>query len=260
MALPKITIQTHSISHLIIGGNPFSGFSHQSAERDREMLDFFTTAQIKATLAECEAQGINTFIGRADAHIMRMLREYWNEGGQIQWIAQTAPEHASTEANIRRAAATGAIGCYLHGGHVERLYHEDRFDRLAELLDFIRECGMFAGFAAHLPDLHLEALERGIQADLHVVCFYNCGSLHAGAGEQFDPADPPRAVAAIQQIPQPCIAYKILGAGRRDAEEAFRYTYAHIKPSDAVLVGMYTRHHPTQIADNVALTERLLEG
>jgi len=258
MSLPTITIQNHAISRLLVGGNPFSGFSHQSADMDREMRDYYTTARIKATLAECEAQGINTFIGRADAHIMRMLREYWNEGGRIQWIAQTAPEHASAEANIRRAAENGAVGCFIHGGHVERLYQEGQLEQVRELLDCIRQAGMLAGLAAHFANLHREVLERGFNPDFHVVCFYNCGSLHAGTGERFDPADPPQAVAVIQQIPQPCIAYKILAAGRNAPEEAFRYAYTHIKPTDAVVVGIYTRHHPTQVADDVALVKRIL--
>jgi len=50
----------------------------------------------------------------------------------------------------------------------------------------------------------------------------------------------------IRQVKQPCLAFKILGAGRRCASQemvraAFEFAYKHIKPTDAVIVGMYPR-------------------
>ena len=62
------------VSGLCIGGNPFSGFAHQTKERSREMLDYFTPEKIKETLHEAEEVGINTFFvyggsGEREAHI-----------------------------------------------------------------------------------------------------------------------------------------------------------------------------------------------
>ncbi len=31
-----------TVSRLILGGNPFGGFSHQNPDRDREMLRYYT--------------------------------------------------------------------------------------------------------------------------------------------------------------------------------------------------------------------------
>ena len=101
MALPRIRIGSLEVSKLIVGGNPFSGISHQSVERNDEMADYYTTAKIKETLADCERCGINTFIGRADNHIARLIREYRNEGGAIQWIAQSAPERKDIVHNLQ---------------------------------------------------------------------------------------------------------------------------------------------------------------
>ena len=80
--LPTVRLGGVDLSRLIIGGNPFSGNSHLTADRDREMLDYFTTERIKATLFECERQGLTAMQSRGDRHILRMLREYRNEGGQ----------------------------------------------------------------------------------------------------------------------------------------------------------------------------------
>ena len=52
MAIDPITIGDVSVSRLIIGGNPFSGVSHQGADRDRDMMRWYTVGRIKATLRE----------------------------------------------------------------------------------------------------------------------------------------------------------------------------------------------------------------
>ena len=40
------------------------------------MMDYFTTDRIKATLFECERQGLTAMQMRGDRHIMRMVREF----------------------------------------------------------------------------------------------------------------------------------------------------------------------------------------
>ena len=50
-----------NVSRLCIGGNPFSGFSHQSPERDQEMRAFYTPERVKHGLRIAERAGINIF-------------------------------------------------------------------------------------------------------------------------------------------------------------------------------------------------------
>ena len=76
------------VAGLCIGGNPFSGFSHQTEERSRQMRAYYTDERIHRTLRLAEASGINTFFGRTDDHIFQLLRTYWEQGGRIQWFAQ----------------------------------------------------------------------------------------------------------------------------------------------------------------------------
>jgi len=257
MTLPTVPIGPLEVTHLIVGGNPFSGFSHQSPERDRQMRQYYTVERIKATLRDCEQAGINTCMLRVDAHICRMLEEFTNEGGRLQWLAQMAPEEAC-EANINRARAFGAVGYYIHGAVTDAAYREGDLDRIRGIIDQIHSRGLLAGVAGHVPAAHLAVHEAGIATDFHMVCFYDCGSVHAGEGERFDPADPPQAVEAIRAIDKPCIAYKVLGAGRVAPEEALAYAYGHIKPVDAVNVGMFTGDRASMVADNVALAARLM--
>lgn len=257
MALPAVSLRGLTVSRLIVGGNPFSGHAHQTAALSAEMLDYYTTAKIHDVLATCEQCGINTFLGRADAHIIRVLREYWNAGGTIQWIAQTAPEMASLESNIKHAADAGAAAIYLHGGWVDRCFEQDRLNEVAAGLEAIRRTGLPVGLAAHFPAYHLRAAER-FEVDFQMVCMFTCRSLHYGGGEHFDQADVPAALDAIERLPSTCIAYKLLGAGRYDPREMLPLVYNRLKPGDLGLLGFYPKHHPRQVEETVALVEQIL--
>jgi len=73
-------------------------------------------------------------------------------------------------------------------------------------------------------------------------------------------ADLAPAVETIQTIQKPCIGYKIMGAGRIDAELAFEYAFDNIKPGDVVNVGMHRGDNDNMVEENVALVEKILSG
>jgi uncharacterized lipoprotein YehR (DUF1307 family) len=64
----------------------------------------------------------------------------------------------------------------------------------------------------------------------------------------------------IRQVKKPCLAYKILAAGRKAEnpkviEQAFQEAFENIKPTDAIIVGMYDRYID-QVAENAEYTRR----
>lgn len=250
--LPTTKIGDVQITRLIIGGNPFSAYSHISPEMNKEMLDYYTADRIKQTLREAEQAGITTFVGRADNHVMRLLNEYWNEGGTISWIAQTAPERASVPANVNQLCGIGAKACFLHGGMIDTMHRGGRLAEARDWIQHIKDKGIPAGMASHDPEILLAAEEMQLGAEFYMTCFYNV-YLH---GEVYRSEDRDAMTAAVRKVDKVCLAYKILAAGRNDPEEAFAYAYANIKPTDAVVVGIYTKHQPTQVADDVALALR----
>lgn len=257
MAIPEVTIAGLRVSRLIVGGNPFSGNSHQPGSASQEMRDYYTTARIIEVLSRCEALGVTTFVGRADAHIIRVLHEYWNAGGGIRWIAQTAPEMRSVDDNIRRAVGEGACAVYLHGGWFDEHWEAGALAEVERALATIGSLGVPAGIAGHIPEYHLAAADR-LAADFHLVCCYRCGSVHAAKGERFDPADFGPALEAMAHLRRPCVAYKLLGAGRFDPAVQIRAALRTIKASDAILIGFFPKHQPRQVEDVVAIVEGVL--
>ena len=124
--LPMVRLGDHPISRLIVGGNPVSANSHVSSNLSDEMRDYFTTANTKKLLAACERAGINTWQSRADRHIMRLLHEYRQEGGRIQWIAQTASEYGDLKRNLGEASDLRPVGIYHHGFQTDKYWLSGR--------------------------------------------------------------------------------------------------------------------------------------
>jgi hypothetical protein len=254
-----------TVSRMILGGNPFSGFSHQNPERDREMLQWYTTARIKATMRDAETLGINTFLGRADRHVRRTLQEYWHEGGAIQWFAQTAPEFASLSGNIGGAIDTGAKAVYLHGGQMDFLLAQGQLDVAVNAIAQIKDAGVAAGVAGHKPQVHLWA-NANLDVDFHMCSYYNPtprdkNAAHVpGTTEVFDDADRAAMTDIIPQLRAPVIHYKIFAAGRKDPKEAFAFVAQHLRPQDAVCIGVFPKDKADMLAEDVALFEETVEG
>ena len=47
--LPTVDFCGLTVTRLIIGANPFGGYSHQNRERDQEMVTYYTPERIKET-------------------------------------------------------------------------------------------------------------------------------------------------------------------------------------------------------------------
>ncbi len=261
--MEQVRIGTLSVSKLIIGGNPFSGFSHQGSARDLAMKRYYTTERIKATLREAERVGINTHIGRADHHVMRFLLEYWDEGGTLQWIAQTCPELGTPERGVQNGIAGGAKACFIHGGWMDYVYAQGRLDEIPPAIAMIHDAGMPAGIAGHNPQV-FEWAEEHLDVDFYMCSYYNAAHRDknaehvSGMPEWFLSEDRGAMTSLIARLSKPVIHYKVLAAGRTPAPEAFAFVAKHLRPQDAVCVGVHTHDNPHMLEEDVTLLEHAL--
>ena len=65
-------------------------------------------------------------------------------------------------------------------------------------------------------------------------------------------------VELIATLSKPAIHYKVLAAGRNDPKEAFAFVAQHLRPQDAVCVGVYPKDNPDMVAEDVRLMEEAL--
>ena len=261
MPLPTTRIKDLTVSRLVMGGNPISGFSHAGPKRDSDMLDYFTAANAKALFRRLEQSGVNTVFLRADKHVCRLMHEYWNEGGKLQWVAQSAPE-AEPMKNIDQAKGFGASAIYLHGGAIDGEFEKGNDDFVKRQFDHARATGLPVGVASHIPANIRKIVSLGWKPDFYMICLYNIpgyrGHLSAGEDEKFIESDRAKALVLFKEIDVPCVAYKILGAGRVDPRKSFEEIRRYLKPIDLVNVGMYPPDNSRIVEDNVALATELL--
>ena len=253
--LPVVPLGKTQITRLVIGGNPFSGNSHVSPQMDAEMMDFFTCNKIKETLFHAMDCGINAVQLRGDKHIIRTLREFRAEGGNLHWIAQTIPEALSFEANVQQMAAAGAVAIYHHGTVTDALFKEKNYNEITRRLRIIRKTGLPVGLGTHIPQVMEYAEDHRWDFDFYMSCVYNISRVDrvssaitgkANEEEPFFEEDIPVMYKAIRSVPKPCIAFKILGATRRcqnqeTVKAAFIEAYKNIKAVDMVNVGVYPK-------------------
>ncbi|MHC4399009.1 MAG: twin-arginine translocation signal domain-containing protein [Planctomycetota bacterium] len=263
--LPQIRLGRYSVSRLICGTNPFNGGSHLSTFVNHSMKEYYTPEQIMKTLRRCQEVGINcwqTGPGNID-----LYRRFVDEGGQMHHIAIAAGDSAG----IEKLVQGGCIAIAHHGERTDRMFKDGQIDQMHDYLKHVRDAGLLVGVSTHMPDVVDTVESKGWDVDYYMTCVYErhrstealeelLGQAPIPVGEVYLPNDPPRMFKAIRQTERPCLAFKILAAGRLSerphwVEQAFRQTLEAIKPSDGIILGIYDRY-TDQPADAAAMVRK----
>jgi hypothetical protein len=127
------------------------------------------------------------------------------------------------------------------------------------------------GVSTHIPDVVDHIITEGWDVDFFMGCVYErhrtreelknlLGDVPIPVREVYLESDPPKMFNVMRQTEKPCLAFKILAAGRlcdrqEWVENAFASTFHQIKPNDAVIVGMYPEYED-QVVLNAAYVRR----
>jgi len=263
--LPRIRLGKYSISRLICGANPFNGGSHLSVFVNHELRRYYTAERILKTLRRCQQVGINCW--QSGVKNIDLYRRLVDEGGKMHYIAIAA----GSSSNIEKLARGGCIAIAHHGETTDRMFKQGQIDQMHDYLKRVRDAGLLVGVSTHMPDVVDTVESKGWDVDYYMTCVYErhrsaadlerlLGQAPIPLGEVYLPLDPPRMFKAIRQTKRPCLAFKILAAGRLSerrqwVEQAFRETFQSIKPGDAAIVGIYDRY-TDQVAENAAFVRR----
>ena len=261
------TIGSAQVSGLCIGGNPFSGFSHQSPERNQEILDYHTPERIHEVLRSAEKHGINTFFGRTDDHIFKVLGDYWQEGGQIQWFTQVCIERGDPDTWRQWLAGAVELGCtgvYIHGGVVDNWHATERWDLFVEALGRMRDAGVVCCFGAHQPQAQTWIRDH-LYPDFQMCSYYNPtdrskSAHHQQAGEKWEDEDRRAMLDVIATIPRPVVHYKIFAGGNKPILPAFETLGRAMREDDVALIGVFLKDDPDLIAVDVDLFDEHVDA
>ncbi len=251
-AMPTIAFGPHRVSRLVLGANPINAGSHLSRFVNLQMKRYFTPERVQELLRACAAAGVNAF--QSTAYNLPAVAEFRRAGGQMQFIS-LAHEQPDQPDPLPALVAGGTIGIAHHGEVTDHLFKLGQLDQIRPFLARIRATGVQVGISTHMPAVVDYVEAQGWDVDFYMACIYErhrsreelraqLGAVPLPAREVYLEEDPPRMFAAIRRTRRPCLAFKILAAGRlcerQDAvEAAFQETFRQIKPNDAVIVGIY---------------------
>jgi hypothetical protein len=261
MPVPTVALGSLAVSRLLIGGNPFSGFSHQSQARSAEMAAWYTEERIVETLFQAQELGLTACICRGDDHIVGVLKRYWAQGGTLRWVAQTNSRAETAAAGARYCIENGAAACYLHGGIMDHYVAQGRYDDIHAFVETVQAAKLPVGVAGHLIE-DFRWAEEHLALDFNMVSYYNPSPRQdvphhdPAAAEQFLEEDRQARVALIASLQRPVIHYKVLAAGRNEPTAALAFAAQQLRPQDAICLGIYTRDNPHMLAEDLALLQR----
>jgi hypothetical protein len=253
-ALPTIRLGPHRITRLIAGGNPVGGFGHSVPNMSRHMLEYFTLERTIEFLERCEREGINTWQFDHMEKPNAALRTVRGRGSKLNFICLHAerPRDAPIKTVI---ADMNPIAIVHHGGVTDSMFRSGKSGQVRDFVKKVHDHGVLAGVSSHCPDNVKRMADEGWENDLFMTCFYYVTRPReeqqkllgkVAVDEPFFESDPVEMIEVIRQVNKPCLAFKILAAGRlcssqESVEKAFKFAFERIKPSDAVIVGMYPR-------------------
>lgn len=237
------------VSRLILGTNPFYGFAHFNSTHGAAMREWYTPARVVEVLQRCEKLGVNAFnyvhVGRAQADWER----YLSEGGRMRLVAQAIGDDP---AELVRAVKP--MAAWVQGERVDNAYRAGKMDSIRDYCKKLKDLGVaMVGVGSHIPEVLMLVEEQGWPVDFYAGSVYNRrrtpeelrqllgGELPEMLSEVYLQNDPARMYKVFRQTRRPCVAFKILAAGRVAPEQAFRRAFDSIKPTDLVCVGMFPR-------------------
>jgi len=271
--LPTAPFGKHRITRLIAGANPIYGYSHFNQVFSAHMVEYHTTERVLAFLGELERAGGNTWQASWSERLETDWLRYKEQGGKLQLLLLSRPTFNDEPEMLQRAMKLKPMGISQHGSRTNQYWEAGQMDRSLDYLKRIRDTGAMVGLSCHNPREVEYAEEKGFPTDYYMTCLYYMNRSRqtlekllgeAPLGEIYLPSDPRKMMATIRQTKKPCLAYKVFAAGRtinspQQIRERLAAALTGIKPTDAVIVGMYQRFSD-QIGQNAQLVREILGG
>jgi hypothetical protein len=267
--IPKMNFFRTEISRMVLGVNPFCGYSHYNNNYSGAMREWYTADRVCAVMHQCTRFGINAFNYVALGRMPQDWQQFVAEGGQMHLIMQVLHDTPTT---IEQAKTVKPLAMFRQGEVVDQAFRDGKMKEVRDWCKVVRDMGIIVGVGTHKPEVISQVEEEGWDVDFYAGCVYNRtrsveewkkvlnGEITEMPHEIYLQSDPPRMYGVMRQTSKPCFAFKILAAGRIDegsVEQAFRTAFSSLKPNDGVLVGMF-RRGKDEVRENCEIVHRVL--
>jgi uncharacterized membrane protein YphA (DoxX/SURF4 family) len=253
--VPMAKIGDVEFSRMIMGGNLIGGWAHARdlIYASKLVKAYHHRDKIFETLHTAEQCGVNALI--TNPLLCGMVNDYWKYGGKIKFISDCGGNDVIKM--IQKSIDNGASACYIQGAVADALVEKGDFDTMAAGLDLIRRNGIPAGIGGHTIKTIQGSVNAGLKPDFWMKTLHSLDYWSAKPEEERDNRwcyDPAETIAFMNQLEEPWIAFKILGAGAIKPEVGFKYAFEN--GADFICVGMYD----FQVVEDVNLCCNILAG
>jgi hypothetical protein len=269
-ALPKVKFGSAEITKLIIGSNPFYGYSHFNAIFDNMMREWYSQDRRLEVLHRAEAAGINTWQLHYRGVTIDDVKRYRDEGGKMNLLLLADFDLMTNWKLLPEVAKLKPLGIAHHGGRTDERFRNGQMHLVQNFCKAVHDVGLPAGVSTHNPAVIRFVEDKGWNNDFYMTCLYRVTRTpddarkelgEAPLGEIFMERDPERMCEVVRLTPKTCFAFKILAAGRitnnpARVERAFQFALTNIKPRDAVIVGMFPKLKD-EVKENAEIVRRI---
>jgi hypothetical protein len=271
--LPLVPFGKYKVTRLVAGANPIYGYSHFNYVLSAAMGEYHTTPRVISFLKQLERAGLNTWQASWSERLEKDWPMYKEQGGKLQLLLLSRPTFNEQPEMLKRAMKLKPMGIAQHGSTTNRLWHAGQIDQSRDYLKRIRDTGAMVGFSCHNPEALVYVEDNGWDVDYYMTSLYYMIRPQAQFqkmlsevpyGEIYLPSDPPKMMAEIRKTKKPCFAYKVLAAGRtvnspKQVKERMDAALKGIKPTDAVIIGLYQRFND-QIGQTAQFMREIMAG
>ena len=262
MDFPRSTIETLSVSRLMIGTNWFLGYSHTSKAKDQQIIETMDRKHIADVVTAFMNHGVDTLYGiRPEAKLVQAVADAEQRTGRkcvtigIPTLpVTTTPKDLAEAARILdEYAALGISLCMPHQCTTDAFV--DRKTRSLQgievYLRMIRERGMIPGLSTHMPETPPYADASGLDVATYIQIYNGAGFLMQIEIDWVQ--------RMIWNAKKPVITIKPLAAGKLPPLVGLSFVWSTLRDCDMVCVGTSTAQEAEEVVElSLALLERRL--
>mgnify|MGYP000176751989 CR=1 FL=1 len=234
MSFPTFKIEDVEVPKVLIGINPFLGYSHFSEAKSNYFKRIFKDVEaISDIIVKATELGVSGIYTPADKKIAEALKQVKQRTGIEMTVVGTTYytfDLKKIEEEIALLKRMRAKICLLHGNAVDDLLNPVKrvINHAEEMLQIIREKGLIPGIACHDARAILYSDEQGYDAKIYATPVNKIGFWMNPEG---------LTLKIIRQTEKPVIALKPLASGRIPPEEGLEFTLS-IPDVTAVAIGV----------------------
>ncbi|MBO3804163.1 MAG: hypothetical protein JTT11_09925 [Candidatus Brockarchaeota archaeon] len=223
--VPLFDIEKVPVPRVLLGHNPFIGYSYFSEARAAEYREKFQKREaIKGLVAKSVENGVpGIFISCAPhghplptSNLIKAVEEASRETGVEVLVISNMTDPKN---DLERLARLNLRIAVIHGSVVDRMQAEDSFEGLAGMLGTIRDAGVVPGVVMHRCDNVDPLLNGSFDIGLYVSPFNLLGWCMAPSRDSF--------VQILGRLPKPHIAINPLAMGRIPPKEGCEWVFSH---------------------------------